>query len=169
MNLLFGFSGRIGRLQWWLAQLAIAVILIAGIFIVASAVELEQLEAGNLTASALLTIVAMLALTTWINVASTVKRFHDRDKSGFWFFIVFVPYIGALWQFVECGFLAGTPGVNRYGSPSGTTGLEEFEEEVRATYQQPSRPAAPAAPAVAPRATSATRFSPGGFGRRGIS
>ena len=36
MDLLFGFSGRIGRLQWWLAQLAILVILVVSVGIIAA-------------------------------------------------------------------------------------------------------------------------------------
>jgi uncharacterized membrane protein YhaH (DUF805 family) len=44
-----------------------------------------------------------------------VKRYHDRNKSGWWILIVFVPVIGGLWYFIECGFLRGTPGPNTYG------------------------------------------------------
>ena len=46
------------------------------------------------------------------------KRFHDRNKSAWWVLIGFVPVIGGLWVFVECGFLAGTPGPNRFGFPN---------------------------------------------------
>jgi len=48
----------------------------------------------------------------------TIKRFHDRDKSGFWYCVCFVPYVGVIWQVVECGFFPGTPGGNRYGLPT---------------------------------------------------
>jgi uncharacterized membrane protein YhaH (DUF805 family) len=41
-----------------------------------------------------------------------IKRWHDRDKSGWWMPILFVPIIGAIWL-----FLAGTPGPNRFGGP----------------------------------------------------
>ncbi len=46
-----------------------------------------------------------------------IKRFHDRDKSGWWVLIGLVPLIGQLWLLIECGFLAGTPGPNRFGPP----------------------------------------------------
>jgi uncharacterized membrane protein YhaH (DUF805 family) len=37
--------------------------------------------------------------------------------------ITFVPIIGGLWTFVECGCLDGTPGSNRFGpSPKGFGG-----------------------------------------------
>jgi hypothetical protein len=45
-------------------------------------------------------------------VRSDIKRRHDRDKSGWWMAILFVPIIGAIWLFP-----AGTPGPNRFGGP----------------------------------------------------
>ena len=46
-----------------------------------------------------------------------IKRFHDRDKSGWWMLIVLIPIVGAIWLLVELGFLPGTPGPNRFGPP----------------------------------------------------
>jgi len=46
-----------------------------------------------------------------------IKRFHDRDKSGWWVLIGLIPIIGALWLLIELGFLKGTDGPNRYGPP----------------------------------------------------
>ena len=57
-------------------------------------------------------IVALGVLVTWISLAVAVKRYHDRDKSGWWLLIVFVPVIGGLWYLIECGFLRGTDGHN---------------------------------------------------------
>ena len=51
----------------------------------------------------------------WIGLAVSVKRWHDRGKSGWWMLIAFVPVIGPIWQWVETGFLRGTNGPNRYG------------------------------------------------------
>ena len=50
-----------------------------------------------------------------MGLATATKRYHDRNKSGWWILIVFVPVIGAIWYFVECGFLRGTRGPNPYG------------------------------------------------------
>jgi len=44
-----------------------------------------------------------------------IKRWHDRDKSGWWVLINLVPCIGGLWALIECGFLRGTTGENRFG------------------------------------------------------
>ena len=52
---------------------------------------------------------------SWISLAVQVKRWHDRDKSAWWLLMNFVPFIGAIWVLVECGFLRGTEGQNNYG------------------------------------------------------
>ena len=48
-------------------------------------------------------------------VVVNIKRFHDRNKSGWWVLIALIPLVGALWIVIECGFLRGTVGDNRYG------------------------------------------------------
>ncbi len=60
-------------------------------------------------------IVALYLTLVWISFAITVKRWHDRDKSGWWILIGMIPIIGPIWQFVETGCLRGTIGSNRYG------------------------------------------------------
>jgi uncharacterized membrane protein YhaH (DUF805 family) len=46
-----------------------------------------------------------------------IKRWHDRDKSGWWTLILLIPVVGAIWFVIAQGFLAGTPGPNRFGPP----------------------------------------------------
>ncbi|WP_085904753.1 DUF805 domain-containing protein [Kiloniella majae] len=47
--------------------------------------------------------------------AVTIKRFHDRGKSGLWSIIAFFPFLGWPWIFIDCGLLRGTKGPNDYG------------------------------------------------------
>jgi len=49
------------------------------------------------------------------SLAVAAKRFHDRDKSGWWILILFIPIIGFIWYLVELGFLPGMPSPNRFG------------------------------------------------------
>jgi|SRR5882724_5317860 len=44
-----------------------------------------------------------------------IKRWHDRNKSGWWILINLVPYLGQVWAFIELGFFRGTKGPNRFG------------------------------------------------------
>lgn len=48
------------------------------------------------------------------NLAVIVRRLHDQDKSGWWFFIGLVPIIGGIWLLVLY-LTDGTPGPNRFG------------------------------------------------------
>jgi uncharacterized membrane protein YhaH (DUF805 family) len=179
MDLLFGFSGRIGRAKWWLAEFSVLVVWAVIIAAFAGIVELVDPSAeygpGELSNGGLslgIAIATGTLMSVWINVAATVKRFHDRDKSGFWFFIVFVPFIGPVWQIVECGLLPGDPSANRFGPPSGG-GRSGYADDVEAHVaslkaERVPRQSARVAPALAPAA--AGRRQPtagGGFGRRG--
>lgn len=59
-----------------------------------------------LTAFALANIVPGIALA--------IRRLHDTNRSGWWYLINFIPYIGALW-FLVLSLLPSTPGPNLYG------------------------------------------------------
>jgi len=48
------------------------------------------------------------------SIAVTVRRLHDVGKSGWWYFIVLIPIIGAIWLLVLL-CTDGTPGANSYG------------------------------------------------------
>ena len=48
------------------------------------------------------------------SIALSVRRLHDRDQSGWWFLLVFIPLVGAVILLIWfC--LPGTPGENRFG------------------------------------------------------
>ena len=48
------------------------------------------------------------------SLSLTIRRLHDTDRSGFWYFIAFVPFIGGIVLLVFT-LLQGTPGPNRFG------------------------------------------------------
>src|SRR4029077_3787911 len=117
-DLLFGFHGRANRAKFWLVALGIFVVeviifAVLGSMMGMSADPEQALNAMGPVAWIVLLVFGVVA--TWISIAVAVKRYHDRDKSGWWVLIVFVPIIGGLWYLIECGFLRGTPGPNNYG------------------------------------------------------
>ncbi len=61
----------------------------------------------------LLAVIGLIAL--WPSLAVAAKRWHDRDKSGWWVLISFIPILGFVWTFIECGCMKGTEGDNRFG------------------------------------------------------
>ena len=117
-NLLFSVQGRANRAKFWLVALAIVVIEVILFAVILGGAAMsgdpEQIAAA-MGPVASVVILAFVVIATWISVAVAVKRYHDRNKSGWWVLIVFVPVIGGLWYLIECGFLRGTAGPNTYG------------------------------------------------------
>lgn len=99
------------------AGLAFGVCLIGpAYFLTLAQASAESAESSRLFQGLfLLLIMVGYVLMGWVSLALTVKRWHDRDKSGFWVFITLVPLIGSIWHMVETSFLPGVPGPNRYG------------------------------------------------------
>ena len=107
---LFSLEGRISRRQYWLNFLlpalgtSLALGLLAG--------DPSSLEnSGPLDWLALAWSLALL----WPGVATQVKRWHDRGKSGWWYLINLIPIVGGIWAFIETGCLAGDENENRFG------------------------------------------------------
>lgn len=115
---LFGFSGRMRRLDYWLLWIGSYVVFLIANFVVSL---LGDEGLGGLL------IILLFVPYLWIKIALMLKRCHDRDKGGGWVaFFLLVPFVGWIWGFIELGFLDGTPGRNRYGpSPKGIGGGEE--------------------------------------------
>ncbi|MDO1582926.1 DUF805 domain-containing protein [Rhizobium oryzicola] len=124
-KLLFTASGRINRATFWKGfLLVIGVTLVAGaaVFGYASAMapagtgdEPIQLE-GAAAVPMVIGMFAIIAFNIVAGLCLAIKRLHDRNKSGWWMLIQFIPLIGSIWYFIEVGFLAGTKGENRFGA-----------------------------------------------------
>ena len=112
----FSFQGRISRKTFWLKY----VLPIIGIFIVAS-IPFALIPPDSKIFSIYLAIFGILYLVLLIpNLAASVKRLHDRGRSGWFILLNFVP-IANIWIFIEVAFLRGTYGPNAYG-PDPTDG-----------------------------------------------
>lgn len=116
--ILFSFDGRIPRRTWWLAHILKNVVIYGAFFAIlplwSSGLSGAATSEGF---SVLMTVLFFVGGISWfwVTLAITCKRFHDRDKSGWWYLITLIPYLGPLWLFVECGCLRGTYGLNSYG------------------------------------------------------
>jgi uncharacterized membrane protein YhaH (DUF805 family) len=113
MGLLFSFSGRIGRLPYWGVSILLGFLYLGLRWLIPESVVTDP--NAQIGIPTLLVALVALVVLIWISLAIMVKRFHDRDKSGLWVLIMFVPVIGALWILIELGFLGGTEGPNDYG------------------------------------------------------
>ena len=51
----------------------------------------------------------------WIYLAGSIKRAHDRGKSGWWILITLIPIAGFIWWLIDLGIFEGQKGPNKYG------------------------------------------------------
>ena len=111
MHTFFGLSGRINRDRYWLGQFFNGT---------AFALAMILLWAGGRQDGANALMVpgfAALAFAMSVNISSAVRRLHDRNRSGAWFLIILIPFVGPILLLIECGFRRGTDGENRFGPP----------------------------------------------------
>lgn len=106
----FSIQGRVSRKQWWLRLILpfLVISVLLGVF--DAALGTVDPTSGIGLLSKVWLLVALIP-----SIFVHIKRFHDRDKSGWWVLIGLVPFIGALWLLIELGFLKGTPGPNQFG------------------------------------------------------
>jgi uncharacterized membrane protein YhaH (DUF805 family) len=145
-KILFSFDGRIGRLTYWLATLAV---IIAVTVLTVAPFLIPSEDAAVLMIALTSQLIWLLSL--WPMLALGSKRLHDRNKNGWWLLVFLVlpfalfsvglsialfndPSTGrsgdlptasililaslppALWGIVELGILPGTRGPNLYGA-----------------------------------------------------
>ncbi len=116
--LLTSFDGRINRGKFWAGVALLIAAQIASYMLIGTVFGYKYVEGSNLPRmgplSGLATFLVGIALL-YCSLAVYTKRWHDRDKSGWWSLILLIPVIGGIWLLVECGCLVGTQGPNRFG------------------------------------------------------
>lgn len=123
------FDGRIPRKTFWLALLVLMIVswilqMILFAVLGGSMMDIDPNATPEAAAAAAQTAMSSMMLpfgilfliTLWPSLAIYAKRWHDRNKSGWWTLIMLIPVIGAIWMLIELGFLRGTEGENSYGA-----------------------------------------------------
>jgi uncharacterized membrane protein YhaH (DUF805 family) len=183
---LFGFKGRLNRAKYWLAELIVLSFMLAFAWLTylallasvaahaidtphgkaSFAFDLDDIllvfdpaawRAMSLARLPLVLVKAIgLAVVLWVFLATSIKRLHDRDRSGWWLVpFVAVPYLFdhfsdffpggyfmmaaggimfvlMIWGFVELYFLRGTKWTNRFGpDPLGKEQIRQRSERDR--------------------------------------
>lgn len=103
------FSGRSSRSEYWYFFLFCTLVAICA-FVLDTAFAVYSGRGDFI--SPLYVIVSIVLFLPSLAVA--VRRFHDIDKSGWWYLFNFIPLIG--WAFIIMWMCTpGTPGRNEYG------------------------------------------------------
>ncbi len=120
--ILLTFQGRIGRQVYWLSSIGVILVLVLlELLLIILGVNFRDNLVIKLFSQALSAFMVLFGVVTYF--AIQIKRWHDRDKSGWWMFIHLLPYIGSIWTLIELGFLKGTDGPNRFGADP----LQEYD------------------------------------------
>jgi len=106
---LFTFKGRASRLKFWIV--VPAAWLSFEFFRVLIDVLFERVSYPLF----LLSVLGPSVPIAWIHWATIVQRLHDRNKSGGFALLLFIPLLGQLWALIELGCFPGFPGANRFG------------------------------------------------------
>ena len=102
----FNYNGRARRLEYCSFKL-IAIVLMTLLSLVLITMHVSFDDAQIITL-----FVTMLFLLPDFSV--TIRRLHDVNLNGLWYFVCFVPVFGALFS-IMLFFLKGTNGANDYG------------------------------------------------------
>ncbi|APY07752.1 hypothetical protein BWZ20_05330 [Winogradskyella sp. J14-2] len=115
------FSGRARRKEYWMFTL-INTLIIFGLGIFTSL--LADTTAVFIPAVTLgLYILAMFIP----NLAVTVRRFHDTGKSGWYYLLSLIPYVGGLILIIMMA-QNGDNGTNKYGPDPKAPNSDEIED-----------------------------------------
>lgn len=107
------FKGRARRSEYW--YFTLANVLISILLVVLGAIiggVFGDALTGAIIGYVLFGLYALATLLPALGVI--VRRLHDVDKSGWFYFIAFIPFVGGIWLLILfC--TEGTHGPNQYG------------------------------------------------------
>jgi uncharacterized membrane protein YhaH (DUF805 family) len=105
----FDYKTRSSRKEYWTFFFITLGVVITFSFVM---INIDSFVISSILAM-LLTIVFLCMVAA--NIALSVRRLHDIDFSGWWYFITFIPLVGLLFLIVTA-LLPGTPSDNRFGA-----------------------------------------------------
>jgi len=94
------FKGRASRSAYWWFFLFVFIMGVIGA-IIGKAVHVTAIQYF---------VSGFFALAS---ISLAVRRLHDSGKSGYWYFLVLIPFVGAI-ALIVVYCLPGTPGPNKY-------------------------------------------------------
>jgi uncharacterized membrane protein YhaH (DUF805 family) len=95
------FSGRASRAEYWWFFLFYTLA-----YLVAIVIDSTLGTPFVFTALALLVLIVPA-------IAAGIRRLHDTGRSGWWYLVTLIPFVGGIWLLVLLA-QPGTPGPNQY-------------------------------------------------------
>ena len=120
---ILSFSGRASRSEFWWVMLFQSLVIFGAVggviyYVSSGALDPTQLETSLLPYIGVMNLVWIILFTVPATTVM-VRRLHDTDHSGWWYWICLVPIIGFL-ILLFFMVMPGTSGRNRYGTDPST-------------------------------------------------
>jgi uncharacterized membrane protein YhaH (DUF805 family) len=126
----FEFGGRSTRREYWWFQLGFTVAICGAVY-----VDIKFLNSQTLRSSVLLWFVIFTHVIPQVTL--TVRRLHDTGKSGWWYWIGLVPFIGGLWLLYLVGIKGPEYEAQDYGPDPRDPGTFAPQRPMRLDQHQP--------------------------------
>lgn len=113
---LFGFRGRIGRLDYWVIGTAYSFTSVVGYYAFgqeAGSLNFADISAVNHDPGFVLRFFTFCFVMMMLRLSLEARRFQDRGLSGYWYFGYLVPFLN-LYLLLANSVLPGTKGPNDY-------------------------------------------------------
>ncbi len=119
------FEGRATRPEfWWFLLFYVLVVLCAYVVMIGALIVTRSFVVYGVL-GAVLGVFGLLTIIPYLAVV--VRRLHDTDRSGWWFWISLIPVVGFI---ILLALLAaeGTRGYNQFGPPAGAPPADGYAE-----------------------------------------
>ena len=111
---LFSAKGCYTRLQFWkITFISFIILALFGTYIVLTNSNTNEIPDENVIVVVAMVMFVLLPMM-YVNIVTSIKRFHDNNKSGWFYLLSLIPYVGSLILLVMNGFMPTVKEGNRY-------------------------------------------------------
>jgi uncharacterized membrane protein YhaH (DUF805 family) len=113
------WEGRATRSEYWWWFLFVQLVTLIPYVGIAATADWTTTGDGTIEGTGGSVLWWIIFIVIWLAfvlpwIAVSVRRLHDTNRSGWWFWIGLVPCIGGFWYLILM-LLPSTPGQNQYG------------------------------------------------------
>ena len=111
------FSGRAPRAEYWWFYLFVNLVVLVSVMLMGIAGLLLSMEITRpMIGWSLLFFGVIVCMSLVIpSISVTIRRLHDTGRSGWWYLVNFIPYVGGILLLIFC-VLRSDEGENEYGA-----------------------------------------------------
>lgn len=111
---LFCFKGCYTRWQYWrITIISFLIWMLYGLYISMVVLDGVEISDENLIIAAAIFMFVLLPLA-YINIVTSIKRFHDINRSGWFYLITIIPYVGTFIVMLMNGLIPTKKENNRF-------------------------------------------------------